>query len=39
MNRNGGQRILSGIVGIVALSAGRRSIPTDWLKAREPIQI
>jgi ADP-ribosylglycohydrolase len=25
--------------GIVALSAGRDSIPADWLKAREPIQI
>jgi ADP-ribosylglycohydrolase len=25
--------------GIVALSAGRESIPRDWLKAREPIQI
>jgi ADP-ribosylglycohydrolase len=25
--------------GIVALSAGRESIPADWLKAREPIQI
>ncbi len=25
--------------GIVALSAGRQSIPTDWLKARERIQI
>jgi len=25
--------------GIVALSAGRDNIPTEWLKAREPIQI
>ena len=25
--------------GIVALSAGPESIPTEWLKAREPIQI
>jgi ADP-ribosylglycohydrolase len=25
--------------GIVALSAGRESIPTEWLKSREPIQI
>ena len=25
--------------GIVAMSAGRESIPTEWLKAREPIQI
>jgi ADP-ribosylglycohydrolase len=25
--------------GIVALSAGRESIPIEWLKAREPIQI
>jgi len=25
--------------GIVALSAGRESIPTEWLKAREPIQV
>jgi ADP-ribosylglycohydrolase len=25
--------------GIVALSAGRQSIPTEWLKAREPIQV
>jgi ADP-ribosylglycohydrolase len=25
--------------GIVALSAGRESIPKDWLKAREPIQV
>ena len=25
--------------GIVALSAGRESIPADWLQAREPIQI
>lgn len=25
--------------GIVALSAGRESIPADWLRAREPIQI
>ncbi len=25
--------------GIVALSAGRESIPAEWLKAREPIQI
>jgi ADP-ribosylglycohydrolase len=25
--------------GIVALSAGRESIPEAWLKAREPIQI
>ena len=25
--------------GIVALSAGRESIPTEWLKAREPIHI
>jgi ADP-ribosylglycohydrolase len=25
--------------GIVALSAGRDSIPPGWLKAREPIQI
>jgi ADP-ribosylglycohydrolase len=25
--------------GIVALSAGRETIPTEWLKAREPIQI
>ncbi|MGP8202216.1 MAG: ADP-ribosylglycohydrolase family protein [Limisphaerales bacterium] len=25
--------------GIVALSAGRDGIPTDWLKAREPIQV
>jgi len=25
--------------GIVALSAGRESIPNEWLKAREPIQI
>jgi ADP-ribosylglycohydrolase len=25
--------------GIVALSAGRDSIPAEWLKAREPIQI
>ena len=25
--------------GIVALSAGRESIPSEWLKAREPIQI
>lgn len=25
--------------GIVALSAGRKSIPPDWLTAREPIQI
>jgi ADP-ribosylglycohydrolase len=25
--------------GIVALSAGRAAIPSDWLKAREHIQI
>ena len=25
--------------GIVALSAGRKSIPAEWLKVREPIQI
>jgi len=25
--------------GIVALSAGRESIPAEWLKAREPIQV
>jgi ADP-ribosylglycohydrolase len=25
--------------GIVALSAGRKSIPDNWLKAREPVQI
>lgn len=25
--------------GIVALSAGRDSIPTEWLQAREPIQV
>jgi len=25
--------------GIVALSAGRESIPAEWLKAREPVQI
>jgi ADP-ribosylglycohydrolase len=25
--------------GIVALSAGRESIPPEWLKAREPIQV
>jgi ADP-ribosylglycohydrolase len=25
--------------GIVALSAGRESIPQDWLNAREPISI
>jgi ADP-ribosylglycohydrolase len=25
--------------GIVALSAGRESVPEEWLKAREPIQI
>jgi ADP-ribosylglycohydrolase len=25
--------------GIVALSAGRESIPTEWLKTREPIQV
>jgi ADP-ribosylglycohydrolase len=25
--------------GIVALSAGRESIPADWLEAREPVQI
>lgn len=25
--------------GIVALSAGRESIPPEWLKAREPVQI
>lgn len=25
--------------GIVALSAGRESIPVEWLKAREPVQI
>lgn len=25
--------------GIVALSSGRESIPTDWLKAREPIKV
>jgi ADP-ribosylglycohydrolase len=25
--------------GIVALSAGRESIPVEWLKAREPFQI
>lgn len=25
--------------GIVALSAGREAIPTDWLRAREPIHI
>ena len=24
--------------GIVALSAGRRAIPTEWLNAREPVQ-
>ncbi len=24
--------------GIVALSAGRESIPAEWLKAREPVQ-
>jgi ADP-ribosylglycohydrolase len=27
------------VCGIVALSAGRESIPTEWLKAREPIHI
>jgi len=27
------------VCGIVALSAGRESIPIEWLKAREPIQI
>ena len=25
--------------GIVALSAGQDSIPSEWLKAREPVQI
>ncbi len=25
--------------GIVALSTGRESIPTDWLKAREAIEV
>jgi len=25
--------------GIVAMSAGRESIPVDWLRAREPVQI
>jgi ADP-ribosylglycohydrolase len=25
--------------GIVALSAGRESIPAEWLKAREPVQV
>lgn len=27
------------VCGIVALSAGRESIPTEWFKAREPIHI
>jgi ADP-ribosylglycohydrolase len=27
------------VCGIVALSAGRESIPIEWLKAREQIQI
>jgi ADP-ribosylglycohydrolase len=27
------------VVGIVALSAGRKDIPTEWLKARERIQL
>jgi len=27
------------VCGIVALSAGRESIPSEWLNAREPIQI
>jgi ADP-ribosylglycohydrolase len=27
------------VVGIVALSAGRESIPTEWLKAREPVNV
>jgi hypothetical protein len=27
------------VSGIVALSAGRESIPVEWLKAREPVRI